>query len=73
VPAGAGYTLSAPSQTAQASFQQGGADAFEASGYWSSTEIDATYAWVQTFGNGYQGNDVKDVSYRVRAVRRIAL
>ncbi|WP_404472993.1 DUF1566 domain-containing protein [Vreelandella venusta] len=73
IPAGTGYTLSAPSQTAQASFQEGGADAFEASIYWSSTERDASYAWYQIFYSGLQGYTNKDNSYRVRAVRRIAL
>ena len=73
VPAGTGYTLSAPSQTAQASFQEGGADAFEASLYWSSTERDASIAWSQYFNYGSQGGNYKDSSTRVRAVRRIAL
>ena len=45
-------------------------DAFEASNYWSSTEIDATNAWNQNFNNGNQGNNNKDNSNRVRAVRR---
>ena len=48
-------------------------DAFEASNYWSSTEIDATGAWNQGFNYGGQGNNYKDGSGRVRAVRRIAL
>jgi len=74
VPAGAGYTLSAPSQTAQASFQESGADAVTtSSNYWTSTERDASTAWYQSFYNGSQYNITKDNSYHVRAVRRIAL
>ena len=45
-------------------------DAFEASNYWSSTEIDATNAWNQNFNNGNQNANNKDNSNRVRAVRR---
>jgi hypothetical protein len=73
VPEGAGYTLSNPSQTAQAAFQAGGADAFEANHYWSSTENDASYAWFQLFSSGGQGRSYKTNGYRVRAVRRVAL
>jgi hypothetical protein len=46
-------------------------DAFEANNYWSSTENDASNAWNQNFNNGNQGNNNKDNSYRVRAVRRL--
>jgi hypothetical protein len=73
VPEGAGYTLTDPAQTTVTSFQSGGPDAFEGSDYWSSTEIDADYAWGQTFGNGAQYRNLKDYSYRVRAVRRVPL
>lgn len=72
VPAGAGYTASDPAQTTEASFQ-GGPDAFEASPYWSSTELSDTNAWLQYFNNGIQYANVKDFSFRVRAVRRVAL
>jgi hypothetical protein len=37
--------------------------------YWSSSEYYTWSAWEQNFGNGFQGNMVKDVGYRVRAVR----
>jgi hypothetical protein len=70
---GSGYTLADPAQTDDAAFQAAGVDAFEASNYWSSTERDASYAWFQTFYTGYQFTNFKDNSYRVRAVRRIAL
>lgn len=39
--------------------------------YWSSSEVDATYAWGQHFGIGFQshGNKGYDYPSRVRAVR----
>jgi hypothetical protein len=38
-------------------------------GYWSSSEIDAGYAWTQFFHNGTQYSTNKDGTYNVRAVR----
>jgi len=73
VPAGSGYTLIDPAQTADANFQAAGTDAVEDSTYWSSTENSDTFAWYQYFFNGGQYTSYKDNSYRVRAVRRIAL
>jgi hypothetical protein len=73
VPAGAGYTASDPAQTTEVSFQAGGPDAFVANYYWSSTELDASSAWSQNFNGGSQYRYSKTLSYRVRAVRRIAL
>ncbi len=37
--------------------------------YWSSTERDATNAWRQFFGDGYQHDYSKSQGYRARAVR----
>ena len=37
--------------------------------YWSSTEFDYRYAWVQNFGNGTQSDYDKNYTYLVRAVR----
>ena len=37
--------------------------------YWSSSENNASYAWFQYFGNGYQDSDFKYGTRRVRAVR----
>ena len=37
--------------------------------YWSSTEVDTYYAWIQGFGNGYRSNDFKNYLLNVRAVR----
>ena len=38
--------------------------------YWSSTEVDNFYAWIQDFGDGFQdGNGKVTYSLNVRAVR----
>ena len=37
--------------------------------YWSSSETDGNYAWLQYFGTGYQDNDDKYYTYYVRPVR----
>jgi len=38
-------------------------------GYWSSSEVDASKAWTQTFFSGNQSSIVKTTTYYVRAVR----
>ena len=69
---GSNYTSGTPAQTSAAAFVTGGgAEAFAADYYWSSTEVSATGAWVQGFNDGGQFNATKYVSYRVRAVRRL--
>lgn len=70
---GSNYTAGTPAQTSAAAFQTGGAEAFAAARYWSSTELSATTARLQLFYNGIQGNSFKIISYRVRAVRRLAI
>jgi hypothetical protein len=63
-----------PSQTSATDFKDTGAEDFAAGRYWSSTENSATNAWLQLFNNGYQyGGYNKTSSYRVRAIRRIAV
>lgn len=37
--------------------------------YWSSSENTASYAWGQTFNNGYQYKGFKSSTERVRAIR----
>ena len=37
--------------------------------YWSSSELDAYFAWIQDFGNSLQGSFGKSGTVRVRAVR----
>lgn len=70
---GSNYTSGTPAQTSATDFKSGGAEAFAAGRYWSSTEYSATDAWLQNFYNGFQGNYVKTYSTRVRAVRRVAV
>lgn len=60
-----------PEQTAAEAFQEGGAEAFEAAGYWTSTQDSDGYAWLQHFGSGSQGYNLKYYRGRVRAVRKI--
>lgn len=69
------YTTGDPAQTSAAAFQlpTGGAEAFAAGLYWSSTEISATYASEQNFGLGTQYDSSKTSSDNVRAVRRVAV
>jgi len=42
---------------------------FAAAGYWSSTEISSTSAWVQYFDDGNQFYYPKEYTYHVRAIR----
>jgi len=68
------YTSGNPAQTSAAAFVTStGAEAFAAVYYWSSTEVSAAAACVQVFNNGLQTNPAKYFSYRVRAVRRVAV
>jgi len=65
------YSLFNPSQTSVAAFQSGGAEAFNAVAYWSSTESSSTAAWWQGFNPGAQLTGDKTTLYRVRCVRRV--
>jgi len=69
------YTSGNPAQTSASAFiTSTGAEAFAAAYYWNSTEFSATYAWLQTFGDGNQGQTNKGLAYyRVRAIRRVAV
>ena len=68
------YTSGNPAQTSATIFQTGGAQAFVADQFWSSTEVSATEArMIDDFGAGTQNNYTKSVSIRVRAVRRVAV
>ena len=74
-PTGAAYTASVPDQTAAAAFRTGGAEAYEfgSSYYLSSSEYNASYAWLQYWNSSYPGlqsYNLKSNAYRVRAVRR---
>jgi len=72
-PTGAAYTSGSPAQTSVTAFQTGGAEAFAAVFYWSSSEFSSTAAWRQNFDFGCQDDSGKDSSFYVRAVRRVAV
>jgi hypothetical protein len=68
------YTTGNPAQTSAAAFQSGGAEAFTASSYWSSTQSGATTGWNQYFSTGLSfGNLTKTYAIPVRAVRRVSV
>jgi hypothetical protein len=68
------YTAGTPSQTSATDFQSTGAEDFATSPpYWSSTENSSTTGWRQYFINGQQYAYFKTSSYRVRAIRRVAV
>jgi hypothetical protein len=67
------YTSEIPAQTSATIFRTGNAEAFSAFFYWSSTEGQPTEGQVQSFNTGQQAARTKYYSYRVRAVRRIAV
>jgi len=69
------YTAGTPAQTYATDFQSGGAEAFLANYYWSSTEKDTTAAWVDYFLYGGQQEGTKTIDFlvRVRAIRRVAV
>ena len=67
------YTAGTPAQTTATDFQSTGTEDFAAVYYWASTEFSATRSWAQFFDNAYQGGNLKYSSFRVRAVRRVAV
>ena len=69
------YTEKFPLQTQAELFQEGGAEAFDATWYWSSTQhaSSTAYAWCQTFGSGDQHNSSESLTCRARAVRRLPI
>lgn len=72
-PISTNYSSGSPAQTSATAFRTGNSEAFAAVYYWSSTELGATTAWYQDFGNGSQANGAKGYSAYVRAVRRVAV
>jgi hypothetical protein len=70
---GSNYTSGNPAQTTATDFKDTGAEDFATLRYWSSTEFSSTNGLIQQFSNGYQANTNKDNSYRVRAIRRVAV
>lgn len=73
VPVGYPYTEASPVQTSAPAFQQGGAEAFEADYYLSSTQCSADYAYLQGFYDGGQYGSGKSFKAKARAVRLIPL
>jgi hypothetical protein len=75
VPPGYPYTEAVPGQTALEAFRAGGAEAFEDTWYWSSTQhaSDSDCAWYQYFDDGGQGFYPKNGKLRARAVRRLKI
>jgi len=67
------YTAGTPPQTSAADFQDGGAQAFTGQYYWSSTEFSYRAGWAQFLGTGNQNGLTKTYTYRVRAIRRVAV
>jgi len=75
VPVGYAYMPNDPAQTAIEEFRQGGVEAFELEGYWSSTQCAGyvDFAWLQHFDGGSQGTARKGSGCRARAVRRVLI
>ena len=73
MPAGFPYIEDDPLQTTVADFQKGGAEAFDETWYWSSTQYSEGSAWGQYFSSGVSSNAFKDGKGRARAVRLILL
>jgi hypothetical protein len=69
------YTADSPAQTAVELFRAGGAEAFEESAYWTSTQRASfsAYACYQDFSYGDQHDWGKDHELRARAFRRLAI
>jgi hypothetical protein len=72
VPPGYPYSETLPGQTSTTAFRKGGAEAFNESWYWSSSQSASTndYAWFQGFNGGFQDGNRKLNELRARAVRR---
>ncbi|MGY2255074.1 DUF1566 domain-containing protein [Pseudomonas reactans] len=68
-PVGQLYSSEDPLQTVHAAFQEGAAEAFRDTWYWSSSQRSAYYAFYMGFGDGLQGYGVKSGELRVRPVR----
>ena len=69
------YTTTLPAQTTAKPFTENGNEAFDAAGYWSSTQhaANSDYAWYQNFYYGSQYYSTTRHELRARAVRRIPI
>jgi hypothetical protein len=68
-PVGQLYSDELPTQTTLVAFQEGGAEAFRDTWYWSSSQRSANFAFGMLFAVGTQVNDAKGSELRVRPVR----
>lgn len=68
-PVGQLYSAEDPLQTVHADFQEGGAEAFRDTWYWSSSQRSAYLAFDMTFVDGLQDFNGKYYELRVRPVR----
>lgn len=68
-PVGLLYSEEDPAQTAHVAFQEGGAEAFRDTWYWSSSQRSAYYAFIMLFGAGLQIHHDEFSELRVRPVR----
>lgn len=68
-PVGLLYSEEDPAQTAHVAFQEGGAEAFRDTWYWSSSQRSAYYAFFMVFVDGSQDSLGKFSALRVRPVR----
>lgn len=68
-PVGHLYSEEDPLQTVHTAFQEGGAEAFRDTWYWSSSQRSASTAFGLGFVDGYQGYVGKGHELRVRPVR----
>lgn len=68
-PVGQLYTEESPAQTTLTAFQEGGAEAFRDTWYWSSTQRSADTAFRMSFDGGGQYHYGKFLELRVRPVR----
>lgn len=68
-PVGLMYSAEDPLQTVHTAFQEGGAEAFRDTWYWSSSQRSAYHAFSMHFGGGSQDHYGKGFELRVRPVR----
>jgi hypothetical protein len=72
-PRAAPYSTGTPAQTSAANFISGAAEAFDAEPYWTSSQINTSYARGNNYSQGYQFGILRTYSFRVRAIRRVAV
>ena len=72
-PVGQLYTEESPGQTSLSAFQEGGAEAFRDTWYWSSSQRSAYGAFTMYFDGGDQTYYGKSTEFRVRPVRAIMI